>query len=604
MLPASIRHLLNRLAARERLLGFCWVFARGVSLCLVVFALACLTDWLIDRRQDTPWLLRVGLLVAQALLWLVVLVAILRSVLRRWSDDELALWVERQVPELGQRLISAVQFQRPEAQEKIRGMSPDLIAAVTHQAQERAATIRPQDLVDARRLQWSASLLLPVLLCGVVLVAIAPQTCAALAARAFLADRDIPRSVQLLAVSHSVWPTGEEGVLEFQVLGHVEPDVVGLVRLEPEEGPAIHLGLLASERECIWQARVPAGDIPFRFRAWLGDGRLREPGEVRYAPRPVLQSLQAWVQLPSRVVGTRAGGQPFEEPQRGGDIVYRMEGCQARLLVRAQVPLEGGEVRISGKNSRTVTLKPGSEPQTLEAVWPLLSGDDSYRVVVRDGNGFENADPPRRSIRELPLEPVEVVLLPETFAREGDTGPLEDREVEGIPILLGQRFRLEYRCAARYGLSHAQLRYRVLPRSSEGDSGEVGVSLDQFLPLPLGPGRDHKGPVSDRLREEFFLKPAASPDDIAGTQGGGRYDFSSTGIPDGKGGLLQLREGDRIQFFVEVFDRARPDGPAGRSAVREKEVVNQSDYLTWLTRKEDLKERTRTLEEQQRQVRP
>jgi hypothetical protein len=64
---------------------------------------------------------------------------------------------------------------------------------------------------------------------------------------------------------------------------------------------------------------------------------------------------------------------------------------------------------------------------------------------------------------------------------------------------------------------------------------------------------------------------------------------------------LRLREGDRIQFYVEVFGRDEPEGRPGRSVVREKEVVNLQEFHAWLERKEDLKERTRELEQRQRQ---
>ena len=35
-----------------------------------------------------------------------------------------------------------------------------------------------------------------------------------------------------------------------------------------------------------------------------------------------------------------------------------------------------------------------------------------------------------------------MVLLPETFYKKGDRGTAEDWEVEGIPVLEGERFRL------------------------------------------------------------------------------------------------------------------------------------------------------------------
>jgi hypothetical protein len=106
--------------------------------------------------------------------------------------------------------------------------------------------------------------------------------------------------------------------------------------------------------------------------------------------------------------------------------------------------------------------------------------------------------------------------------------------------------------------------------------------------------------VSEAAKAEFWAPPSQNQERLGGTEGGGGYDFKTTGIPDGKGGLLALRKGDRIQFYVEVFGRADPDGTPGRSVVREKEVVELKEYLAWLEKKEDLKERTRQLEEAQR----
>ncbi len=69
MVPNTIREQLARLDRRDRLLRFCWRFACALAVLLGVLALCCLTDWLIDRRTDTPWNLRVGLLVGQIVLW-------------------------------------------------------------------------------------------------------------------------------------------------------------------------------------------------------------------------------------------------------------------------------------------------------------------------------------------------------------------------------------------------------------------------------------------------------------------------------------------------------------------------------------------------------
>jgi hypothetical protein len=603
MLPPAIRRLLNRLRRRERLLDLAWAGARWLTAAAALFALACLVDFLIDRRRDTPYPLRVGLLAVQMVAWLAGLIALARALSRRRSDDELALRIEGKVPELGHRLISAVQLNRPGA--KVQGMSPGLIAAVTRQAEEQAAAVDLGRVSDAPRLLRSVLLVTPVLLASALLAVAVPDTAEALVARLFLADREVPRSVMLASAGPEVWPAGEEGVLRIRVEGRVPgPETAGEVRLDPEDGPPLRLELRREEGEgAVWSARVPASDVPFTFRAWLADGRLRRPGQVRYEPRPAVRSLEAAVRLPVALLGRRPDGQPYEEPQRGGDVDFRLPGSRARLVVTAQTPLAGGEVRISGSRPRRVPLALASRPEQATAEFDLLPGDRGYAVVVRGRSGFENSDLPRRGIRRLPLEAPEVALLPETFWKPGDAGPPEDREIEGIPALLGGRFPLAYRCAARYGLSHAQLRYRVIPQGNKVDEDSGKINLDSFLPLPLGPARGSKGLLTARAREEFWTTPAARGG-LPDTQGGGRYDFSTAGIPDGKGGLLDLREGDRIQFYVEVFGKAEPEGNPGRSAVREKEVVEMKAYLGWLRKKDDLKERVRRLEERQRAARP
>jgi len=130
MVPRTILRQLARLRRRERLLAVLWGVTRGLAVALTFLASACLVDWLIDRRQDTPMALRWAMLLAQSILWgylFVVLFA--RPLFGRWSNSRLALWVEEKAPWLGHRLISAVQLNQGGA--AIEGMSAELIAVVT-----------------------------------------------------------------------------------------------------------------------------------------------------------------------------------------------------------------------------------------------------------------------------------------------------------------------------------------------------------------------------------------------------------------------------------------------------------------------------------------
>ena len=603
MASTTIRRLLGRLRRRERLLAVSWTSARALCILFVLLVGACALDWFIDRRRETPYPLRVGILAVQVVAWTCLAFVLLRLIFRRTGDEALALLAEEKVPDLNHRLISAVQFDRPDA--KIEGMSPALIRAVAQQADERAATISASEVLSSARLKYAFFLAAPVILIAATIYLVASTTSNALLARMFLANEDIPRSLLLDPLDHH-WASGEEGTLEVRVRGSVSADDVGETLLEFGDGRSLRLLLVydgADEQGTVFVTKVPAGDEPFRYRAWLKDSRTTMPGVVTYSPRPIVESILAWVDLPTDRLGTQADGTPFAELQRGGDVAYRIPGSRARLDIVAQVPIIEARVRIEGKKPREEVVKMAEGKAEFSVTFPLRPEDTGYAIMVKSDHEFDSREPARRSIRRLPLEPPVVALLPETFWKEGDTGTPEDREVEGIPILLGERCRLEYKGADRYGISHARLRFRVVPKLKEGEEATT-LDPEAFEPLPLGAGRNPKTPISAKAREEFSTYPAPYIGAMPDSEGIGRYDFSSVGIPDGKGGLVKLVEGDRIQFYVEMFGKADPDGKPGRSAIREKEIIGLSGYLSWLKKKDDLAERTRLLEAQQRGARP
>lgn len=658
MVPRSLQRQMNRLRRRERLLRLAWAAARCLTVFSVVLAAACLIDFVVDLYRDTPRWLRLGLLGGQIVLWLTGGFFVLRLLARRLSDTEVALWIEDKLPELGHRLISAVQLNRAGA--ATAGMSPEMIAAVTRQAEAQALETDFTRVADARRLKWTAQLLAPLAVAVLLLFVLWPDTLQALLARQFLNDRPIPRSLAIESVrAHQVWPAGEEGVLRFRVRGAFAEHLRGEVRLElPDGDKERHELIFESQDEsgATYLARVPPLSRDFTYRAWLKDGRTREPADVHFEPRPLVRRQQAWVQLPADL-GVKASGQPYEEPQKGADIVYRLPGSSARVAIETQKPIVKATVEMLGppptlvESARTrsrvesvrrsvdlevrgdgctaegvFSFEPGIRPELLAPLATAISAggpvnlpwaglvlvmrgepmqsETAYRIVVRDEFDLENNDKPRRGIRTGPVDPPEVALLPETLSPKNQT-PTEDDEIEGIPILLGQRVPIDYECKAQYGLSHARLRYRVIPRTASRDE-ESEPSDSEFQGLPLGTRRTAPGPTLPggawERENEFFTRPSDDPDTLGGLEGGGRYDFDSAGIPDGKGGLLKLQEGDRIQFYVEVFGRADPDGAPGRSTLREKEVVNQKDFWAWIEKREDHKERIRRLEEEQRGI--
>lgn len=607
MLPGSIRSLLRRVRGRERAQAMAWTAAKWFSGVAVLTLLCCVVDYTIDLYRDSPAGARgVGRLVI-ALLFVAACARVILAARRRIGNQQAALWIEGRCPDFHHRLISAVEFDAAGA--KTRGMSAELIDAVTKQAAEQARGVAAGRVIDGTRARRAAWLAGPIFGGLLLLVLLNSSLAGVLLGRLFyLEDRTIPRRVTFAPLPGGHWPAGEEIEVRLRVFSKTGwGDESGMVRVKRKDGTVSWhpLGLHEIDPEdpkaATFAARIPPGDDFFTFSARLGDGRTHDLGRVDYVPRPVVQSVESWVQLPASI-GLRPDRSRYEEPQKGGDIVHRLPGSLARVRVVIQKPIARALVHVLGESPRTTELARAADAQSAEGTFALRPGDSGYEVEVRDEHNFANADRPGRTISQGSLPPPDVTLLPESFAPPDYTGPKEDYEAEGVPVAVGAPFRLEYACSHPYGISHVVLRYRVLARgAARDDSG--AIDLSKFLPLPLGPPRGGKDKPTARALREFATRPA-SPDAVPDSEGGGIYDFELAGIPDGQGGRLTLKEGDRIQFFVEAYGKADADGAPGRSVVREKEVVSEKAYADWFVQKINLTERARELEERQRGAAP
>jgi hypothetical protein len=634
MVPQVIRRQLARLRRREFLLRLTWGLARVLALVLVLLALACLTDWVIDRFQETPWSVRVALLAVQVAAAAGAAVLFLVVPLLRWpGNTELALQVESKVPDLGHRLISAVQLNRPGAHTE--GMSPQLIGRVTAEAEQRAARLRFTQVADHRRLGRSAALAVPLLLAGGLAFALWPDTVSALLNRQLLADQEIPRNVYLAGLAPDLWwrPSNEEVVLLFKVTGEdVTGDLEGKVRITPEgqdsEEYPLKLEALKGPGEAVYAARIPPSAVNFTYRAWLEDGRLPRTRAVRYSPRPVVTEQQAWVLLPE-YIGLRPSKQPYEQEQARAEVVA-IKDSSARVRVKTQVPVREAVVETLASASltepetvrRRIPLKLEDGGSAAVGTFKLLDGETAYRVVVRDEHDFENVPPPRRGVRLIPEDPPQVALLREEFRPGGKlaglTGTAADFEVEGMPVPQGGRVRIAYACSGPYGVGTARLRFRVIKKAAKEESVETAPKEEErWLMLPLvevkgsreagafDPQRGVFRNSSDDEQVQFFAAPSLDPERLPGRmQAGGRFDFETKGIPDGKGGLIDLQPGDQLEYFVEVFadPDARADRPSARSDTRRKTVVTVPELVRWLDDTLQEERRIRQLETKQKGV--
>ena len=126
----GVRRTLRSLYLTE---GIARVLLTLIAFLLLTFAL----DFLLDLPVEVRLVLLGG-----GILW--VLTVLWRKFLRRLAiripDDDLALLVEREYPELRDRLISAVQFARQDEWDK-QFNSPELVEALITDAEQATASI-------------------------------------------------------------------------------------------------------------------------------------------------------------------------------------------------------------------------------------------------------------------------------------------------------------------------------------------------------------------------------------------------------------------------------------------------------------------------------
>jgi hypothetical protein len=608
MIPNVIVNKLAELRSGERRLRFLWGAARVFALAGCLLVLACLADWLIDRRQDTPGGLRLLLLLLQVSIGLVASwYLIVRPLLRPLGRSELARWVERADPSFDHRLITAVELNEDNA--RLEGMSPGLVRAVTCEAEEQSSRTDFTGALDTRRHKWSLMAAGPVLLVVAVLLLLFPETAGALLARQLLLEREVPRQVRLENRTNAVWPGGDPVHLHLRVSGPGwRKDMVGTVRIQPE-GAAAEVHKLTWVRDeadgsAIFGTEIPGGVGNFQFHCWLGDGRLREPGAVSVEPRPDEVAQTAWVILPE-YCGLRPGGARYEEVQPKGDVTA-MADSAVRVHVLANKPLRQANLQLlrhdgnAGETvSRRIAMALSEDTRVAEATFDLRPDEHAYRVQMEDRHGFGNKHLPMRSITLLPDEPTHVMLLPERFPGEGQKDALDDTEVDGIPAVLGRPVRIAYRCRTNLALDRAQLRYRVLKPDVEASTDtppwetlplREWEASEEVGAFDLDRGVFEKTGFLDQI--EFHPIPSPNPELGRGRlEGGGRFDFKTRDVKD-----LQL--GDKIEYYVEVFDR-KLGKPAGFSEVRVKDVVSALDLTAWLRLKRNEAERLQDLKQRQ-----
>lgn len=535
-IPKTFSNRLRRLRMRIN----AWFLLDGLSRVLfwavLVTGLDLLVDWTfhLDRAQRTVMLvLAVGVFAA------VFYRRVIRPLSCRLSDDALCLEIEDRNRQLGQGLISAVQFARIDDFES-RGVSSAMVRATVQRAMRQAAEVRFEKILRSDRFVANAALLIVALLMLVgvgVSSALGGPMAIWFDRNVLLGDRQWPQDVHLEI--HGVEdgrlriPRGDDWPLVVSLRPHSRrlPQTVHVAvrgtagqRSEPMEK-------LEDRRfQITWRNVAEA----FEFRAFCS--RASTPWiTVELVDRPATEQLDLAATSPKYAGGETRTLLPGEGPYyvlKGSTL--RVRGTVNKPISRAT--LVAGEARhemtISGARSFHASLPAGD----VNAGVYQIELTDTERLTLPDAD----QPGPLRSLRPSCF----------TLKIKPDREPQVIGKLIGIGTLVVPGARIPFDCRIRddYAVTAARLRHQWSGENS--DAGHDGVE-------PL----DELGRLSDRTAVSLQ---------------------SALELPS-----LRIPTGSRLSFFIEADDNDDVSGPkSGKSATFVFRVVSEDELRTDLLRRE------------------
>ena len=205
----SLRHRVRRYVVWDSVLAIAVVV-------LAAFWIGLALDYgpVLLGGTEMPRLARlILLLILGALLAGIVAKMLIGRLRRPLPDDSLALLVERHHPQLGGRLVTAVQLTRP--QRTGDSHAPELLARVCKQAAAAIDRVDPNRIFRRQPLVQKAMIAAPLLLAAIVLAVVSPQAFGRAAGRLSLfSDDPWPRraSLEMVGIELPIISPAEDAI--------------------------------------------------------------------------------------------------------------------------------------------------------------------------------------------------------------------------------------------------------------------------------------------------------------------------------------------------------------------------------------------------------
>ncbi|MFP4104906.1 MAG: hypothetical protein ACLFVU_02355 [Phycisphaerae bacterium] len=390
LLQQGIRGKLRQLrfSLHWRLLseGFAWLLLALVGLVFVTLAF----DYFLHLETELRGLLMIGCLVAVG--W-VFWRFLLSPMLVPMDEKNLALLVERHYSQIGDRLVSAVEFSRTADEAEKAGMSRAMIHRMAEEANNVAAPLDFKRLVDNRGMlqKWSASGCALLLLAGFAIWQ--TDIMGLWVKRNVLFQNDRwPQQTYLevqggdqngdfsvllsddLDVTVEV-DTQRSAEIPAYVTFHAEYPSVG----ETEESVELQQGVGEDGRPYARCVKTFEG-VSEEFKFWVTGGDdyrdAEKPHYVRLIPPPALSSLKFMVHY-HRYTGLKP--KPFDGYASSGVIPVRVGSRVEIVQTSATKPLKEAAVMLDGE--KVTDLKIGEDGKSLTGEF-MVEGDNESRLQM------------------------------------------------------------------------------------------------------------------------------------------------------------------------------------------------------------------------------
>ncbi len=407
-IPIHIRRKLTSMLWRARVVAVVRGSALVTAALLTALLLAIGADHFLMGYVERyiivyEWPVRLAVTVGILLVAIVATgLAVVRPLVRRFSDSGIAQTIEEHHPELEERLSSTVELLASKDPEVLRG-SDEMIGMLTDQASDGARVLKLGGIIswDRAARYWALAGLI-ALIAGAIAFRWPGPFMLSLQ-RLFVANLERVGQAELaiLGEGDRVVPEGEPMMIRAEARGGSVKSAWLLIRGQDDRLQTRKMDLADAE------AGVFAVTIGRAFGTWLyqvrsGDSHTRWY-TVRAVPRPYVMGTDVTVTPPAY------SRRPVRNLENLPDTLKVLRYSQIELDVTTNKPVAYAVLEFD--RDRPIELEPDAEREHHYLATLTAMNGTSFRILLADEHKLDNVSPARHRIRVVRDEPPSVSIV-------------------------------------------------------------------------------------------------------------------------------------------------------------------------------------------------